>query len=320
MHTVSFLLLPGFSLVEVSTTLAVFDGANAMPESASRYAVRLLATRAGEVCSSGGISITAEALPPRFEAPPRMLIIAGGSTADFDSMGRSPRRRAREWLARHQRHVERGAAFGPAARLLLREAAAVAARRRRTAEARAAPSPGEAPVDDPRPDGRWVSTNSGWGMDVALSWIEQDHGRACAETVAARMPWPHSPTYGPGVRRGALHDVPPGEERIAKLHLWVAQNLREHLTVSRLAARSLMSVRSFARYYKRVTGLTPARGVERMRLDAARHLIETSARPLKAIAAQCGYGSQEVMRRAFVRNVGTSPAEYRRRHSAMIRG
>jgi transcriptional regulator GlxA family with amidase domain len=86
--------------------------------------------------------------------------------------------------------------------------------------------------------------------------------------------------------------------------------------VERLAALALVSLRTFSRFYKRATGLTPARGVEQIRLDAACRMIETSVRPLKAIAAQCGYRSQEVMRRAFVRNLQMSALEYRRRYAA----
>ena len=78
-----------------------------------------------------------------------------------------------------------------------------------------------------------------------------------------------------------------------------------------------MSTRSFARFYERATGLSPGRGVQQIRLDTARRLLETTTRPLKAIAAQCGYGSQEVMRRAFVRDLQMTPREYRRRHAGM---
>jgi transcriptional regulator GlxA family with amidase domain len=78
-----------------------------------------------------------------------------------------------------------------------------------------------------------------------------------------------------------------------------------------------MSTRSFARFYERSTGLSPGRGVQQLRLDAARRLLETSALPLKTIAGQCGYGSQEVMRRAFVRDLQMTPREYRRRLATM---
>jgi transcriptional regulator GlxA family with amidase domain len=101
------------------------------------------------------------------------------------------------------------------------------------------------------------------------------------------------------------------------LHLWIATHLREKLSVARLAQEVYMSARSFARFYGHATGLTPGRGVQQIRLDTACRLIETSTRPLKAIAAQCGYGSQEVMRRVFLRSLGMTPLEYRRRHAMM---
>lgn len=310
MHTVSFLLLPGFSLLEVSAAIAVFETANRLPELASpsrRYAVRLLAA-GRRVVSSSGIPMPADALPARADRTGRMLIVAGGAKADLSRLGQAPARRAREWLARQQRHVDRGAALGPAALLLLEDAMAAARVR--------APAAAQSPGGGAGTRGRWVATNSGWGMDVALSWIEQDHGRRCAETVAARLPGPRSPRYGPEGGRASPVEASPRDPRIAELHLWITQHLREELTVARLAQQMLMSTRSFARFHKRSTGRTPARAVERIRLEAACRLIETSVRPLKAVAAQCGYGSQEVMRRAFVRNLKMSPAEYRLRVAA----
>lgn len=82
-----------------------------------------------------------------------------------------------------------------------------------------------------------------------------------------------------------------------------------------LAQQIHMSARSFARFYRRATGVTPGRGVQQIRLEMACRLIEKSTRPLKTIAAECGYGSQEVMRRVFLRSLRMTPIEYRRRHA-----
>ncbi|MBT2326562.1 helix-turn-helix domain-containing protein [Variovorax paradoxus] len=317
MHTVSFLLLPGFSLLDVSGALAVFETANALAEVTANsrgYAVRLLAALEGAIVSSSGIPLTAEALPTRFNGTTHTLVIAGPPRAEPGAG--EPAQRLLEWLARNQRHIHRGAAFGKAASLLLQDAA-VAAARQALAKGRARhPIQAELePAAGPASGGGWASIASDSGIEVALSWVEQDHGRALAEAVAARMLEPRSRRYGPRGYRSALIERPCGDERIAQLHLWIRKHLREKLTVSRLAAQSLMSTRSFARFYGEATGSTPARGVEQIRLDAACRLIETSVRPLKAIAAQCGYGSSEVMRRAFVRNLKMTPAEYRRRYA-----
>ncbi|WP_431113249.1 GlxA family transcriptional regulator [Variovorax paradoxus] len=314
-----FLLLPGFSLLEVSSALAVFEAANATPEIAARsgrYSVRLLASQEGPVVSSSGVPVSAEALPARFSGP-QTLVIAGGTAASLSALAAAPARHLRQWLARQHRQVHRGAALGSAALQLLSDAAATSQRRHQAkAVAAAAVSRAHARRVDPSPHSAWVSIAMDGAIDLALSWVEQDHGRVCAEAVAARMPGPRSRAYGPSGFRSGLIEQASDDERIDALHLWITKHLRERLPVHRLAAQALMSLRSFARFYKQATGVTPARGVEQIRLDAACRLIETSVRPLKAIAAQCGYGSQEVMRRAFVRNLKMAPLEYRRRYGA----
>ncbi|HEY1458271.1 MAG TPA: helix-turn-helix domain-containing protein, partial [Solirubrobacteraceae bacterium] len=80
-----------------------------------------------------------------------------------------------------------------------------------------------------------------------------------------------------------------------------------------LAARAHMSPRHFARAFRGEVGLTPARYVERVRLEAARRRLEETAEPVAVIASACGFGTAETMRRAFLRGLEVGPAEYRRR-------
>lgn len=77
-----------------------------------------------------------------------------------------------------------------------------------------------------------------------------------------------------------------------------------------------MSARTFARAYVAQTGSTPAAMVESMRLEAARRALEDTTQPVKAIAAATGHGSEQNLRRVFLRRLGTSPGEYRKRFSA----
>jgi len=75
-----------------------------------------------------------------------------------------------------------------------------------------------------------------------------------------------------------------------------------------------MSPRNFARAFRAETGITPGRYVERVRLEAARRELEDTSQPIAAVAAACGFGTAETMRRAFLRALGVAPAEYRRRY------
>jgi transcriptional regulator GlxA family with amidase domain len=99
----------------------------------------------------------------------------------------------------------------------------------------------------------------------------------------------------------------------APLHGWIAAHLTGDLRVERLAEQAGMSPRTFARIYAGTMGITPARMVERIRVEAVRRTLEETDMPIKRIAAVCGFGQEERLRRAFARQVGTTPAEYRAR-------
>ena len=82
-----------------------------------------------------------------------------------------------------------------------------------------------------------------------------------------------------------------------------------------LAEAASMSERSFVRHYRRATGMTPARAIERMRVEAARQVLDQGL-PVKRVAARCGFGSEETMRRSFLRVLGATPRGYRERFSS----
>jgi transcriptional regulator GlxA family with amidase domain len=103
------------------------------------------------------------------------------------------------------------------------------------------------------------------------------------------------------------------DDHFADLHGWLAEHLAEHLTLSRLASQAGMSERTFLRRYRDATGLTPARAIERLRVEAARQFLAETRLPAKRVAARCGFGSEETMRRSFVRLQGVSPLDYRQR-------
>jgi transcriptional regulator GlxA family with amidase domain len=77
-----------------------------------------------------------------------------------------------------------------------------------------------------------------------------------------------------------------------------------------------MSERSFSRHYAQATGLTPVRAIERLRVEAARRLLSESRLPVKRISQRCGFGSEETMRRSFLRGLAATPQDYRARFSS----
>jgi transcriptional regulator GlxA family with amidase domain len=168
-----------------------------------------------------------------------------------------------------------------------------------------------------------VSTSAGMtaGMDLALALVEEDHGLEIARTVAR---WTVMFLQRPGGQSQF-------SERLA-LPAAVAAPIRETLDriaadpagdhrLPQLAQRVSLSERHLRRLFTEQTGTTPARFTERVRVEAARDLLAGSATPIDTLAADCGFGSAETMRRAFLRVLGVGPADYRarfrssRRHS-----
>jgi transcriptional regulator GlxA family with amidase domain len=100
---------------------------------------------------------------------------------------------------------------------------------------------------------------------------------------------------------------------IRELLVWMAENLGRDLSVEELAGRAAMSPRNFARVFLRDVGTSPAHFVEKLRVEAARRSLETGAKSLEQVAAATGFGSAELMRRAFHRCLEISPGDYRER-------
>lgn len=98
---------------------------------------------------------------------------------------------------------------------------------------------------------------------------------------------------------------------IGELQIWIAENLEGRLSVEDLAERMAMSVRNLERVFTREVGTTPSQYVLQMRVEAARRQLERTERGLKQVASANGFGSVDVMRRAFVRLLGITPRGYR---------
>jgi transcriptional regulator GlxA family with amidase domain len=168
-------------------------------------------------------------------------------------------------------------------------------------------------------DGR-VVTSAGVtaGIDLALALVEEDHGTAVARTVAR---WLVVFLQRPGGQSQFSErlqaPVPPASPIRSLVDGIVAEPGGDH-RVSALAERVALSERQLSRLFLRQTRTTPARFVERVRVEAARDLLEAGGLPVEAIATRCGFGSAETMRRAFHRVLGIGPAEYRQRFGASV--
>jgi len=167
-------------------------------------------------------------------------------------------------------------------------------------------------------DGRTVWTSAGVtaGIDLALALIEADCGHAVAMQAARRLVVFMKRPGGQAQFSEALTAQASAGGAFDELHGWMASNLHTELSVERLADAASMSRRTFARRYVEAVGRTPARTVAAMRVEAAASRLVQSRQPLKRIAADCGFGSEQNLRRAFERSYGVLPLDYRARFAA----
>jgi transcriptional regulator GlxA family with amidase domain len=138
----------------------------------------------------------------------------------------------------------------------------------------------------------------------ALVWLMTD-----TAIVFARRPG------GQSQFSAQLRAKPATTASIAELQRWVTDHLGENLTVEALATQASMSPRTFARFFVRETGMTPAAYVEELRVEAAQRLLETSDLTVGAVAGRVGMKHPEILHRAFRRRVGTTPDRYRQHFS-----
>ena len=183
--------------------------------------------------------------------------------------------------------------------------------------AAAALSPGEVEADPIflRDGPIWTSAGVTAGIDLALALVEEDLGRELALRVARQLVVFLKRPGGQSQFSALLQSQTSDDGSFARLHEWMAEHLGEDLRVEALAARAGMSPRNFARLYVRRLGTTPAKAVERLRLEAARRALEESGVSIARVAQVCGFGDEERMRRAFLRSLGVAPQHYRQRFS-----
>ena len=159
----------------------------------------------------------------------------------------------------------------------------------------------------------WTSAGITAGIDLTLAMVEEDHGHRLALAVARQLVMFLRRPGGQQQFSAALAAQAAPSASLRDLVAWIADNLHKPLTVELLAERARLSPRQFARVFARELGVTPSKLIDRLRVEAARRRLEESPRGLAAVAMACGFGSEETMRRAFLRQLGTPPGAYRER-------
>src|SRR5215467_4980985 len=157
----------------------------------------------------------------------------------------------------------------------------------------------------------YTSAGISAGIDLALAWVEEDCGAGLAHEAARELVlFLRRPGGQPQVSV-SLASQASAMMSIRELQIWIAEHLESKLSVEDLADRMAMSVRHFERVFTREVGTTPSQYVLQMRVEAARRQLERTDAGLKTVASEVGFGSVDLMRRAFVRLLGITPRRYR---------
>ncbi|MEV6280467.1 GlxA family transcriptional regulator [Nocardia sp. NPDC051832] len=313
MRTVLIVVFDGFQLLDLAGPADVFSSA-ALLGARPGYRVEIVAAASGAVRTSAGVQVLAGALGG-WAGPVDTLLVAGGLTALDTSNDDALIAGIREIAGR----AERVGSICSGAFLLAR-AGLLDGRRATTHWAGGELLASEFPAVLTDPDRIYVRDGSVWtsagvtaGIDLALAMVSADHGSELAREVARWLVvYLHRPG-GQSQFSAPVAAAPPQRNSLRTLQVWLEENLAEDLSLAALAARSGMSTRHFSRVFAAEIGTTPARYVERVRVGAARRLLETTDQPMDRVASTVGLGSPDTLYRIFHRHLGIPPGEYRAR-------
>jgi transcriptional regulator GlxA family with amidase domain len=309
-HEVAILVFEDFLLLDAAGPICALEVAN-RASGRMAYRTTVVAARARRVQSSSGVAIDACGLKDirKFDT----LIVAGGNGAEQAADDPLVRRFVQEAFRRGRR-----IASVCSGTYILAAAGLLEGRRATThwIEAkRLAQRYRDIEVDSDRifiKQGKvWTSAGVTAGIDLTLALIEEDLGQVVARNVAKGLVVYYRRPGGQS-QFSTLLEVASTESRFGPTLAWAREHLGERLSVERMATKSALSVRQFSRAFSLDVGMSPAKAIESLRVEAARSQIETGSSQLEAIARRIGFGSVDRMRHAFVRAYGQTPQELRR--------
>ncbi|MFJ3304246.1 GlxA family transcriptional regulator [Streptomyces sp. NPDC086549] len=309
-RTVLVVLFDGVQSLDVTGPLEVFAGAE--QHTPGSYRLRTASLDGGPVRSSSGLTLVPD-LALADASDPHTLLVPGGQ----GTRRRDPR--LTDWLRGHGPRAERLVSVCTGA-ILLAAAGLLDGRRATTHWAYCDRLARDHPAVEVDPDPIYVrdghvATSAGVtsGIDLALALVEEDLGRDTALAVARHLVVFLRRPGNQAQFSAQLAAQTARREPLRDVQQWISEHPDGDLSVESLAARARLSPRHFARSFQAETGTTPGRYVDLVRLEHARRLLEDTADGIEEISRASGYGTPEAMRRAFVRALGTAPAEYRRR-------
>jgi transcriptional regulator GlxA family with amidase domain len=313
------LVFPGFLLLDATGPAQVFSTANDEARDAGQqepYRIRMTAPGGGPVASSSGVSVLTEPLPRRSLAG-ATLIVAGGRGLNGDGTVLAPA--TISWVRRAAGEVARCCSVCTGAFVLAR-AGLLDGRRAVTHWLDAARLQAQYPAIEVQDDAIYIKdgpvyTSAGIaaGMDLALSLVEEDRGRAAALGTAKRLVVFYKRPGGQRQFSSELLAQADPQGLHGQLTGWLRPRVKRQIDVEQMAAAFALSVRTLHRRLQREAGISPAQLLLRLRMEAACGLLERPGMTVKRAASQSGFGSEYNLRRAFAAQLGVVPSEYQAR-------
>lgn len=306
MHTVGLLVFPNFQSLGLAVA-SVFEYANLL-SSEKVYHFRLVSEHGGPVMTSQTFSVNTERLG---DSSYDTLIVGGDNDCHLPSAS------LLAYLREAPEHIRRVGAICTGA-FVLAAAGLLEGKRATTHWYHASAFKKAYPnvlLDEDRiyvVDGQiWTSAGLSAGIDLALAIVEKDLGLELARQVARKLVI-YQRRGGGQSQFSTLLELDAKSDRVQTVLNHVRENLKDELSIESLAAVANLSPRQFSRVFTEETGISPAKAVERLRVEAARLMMETGHHPIEIIARETGFKDRERMRQAFLRAFGQSPQAIQR--------
>jgi transcriptional regulator GlxA family with amidase domain len=310
---VAVFAVPGVQMLDLAGPMDVFAEANRLLGNADAYQVEIVGLTLDTVVADNGTRFLPDVSLRTAKGPYDTLLVAGSPTISKYETNCE----LLDWITMQSRSARRLGSICTAA-FVLAHAGLLNGRKATTHWGSAERLRRMFPKVEVEPnriyikDGAiYTSAGVSAAMDLTLALIEEDHGRSIALRIAKEL---------------ILFLKRPGGQSQFSMHLaaqvsdagplqgineWILANLTKDLSVETLSNHLGISTRSFARLFKRETRVTPRDYVEAARVEAARRILEDSETPIKIVASLCGFADQAGLRRAFLRRINITPAEYR---------
>jgi transcriptional regulator GlxA family with amidase domain len=307
---IAFFVYPGFQIQDLSGPLSVFEVAGTSFDGVP-YRCDVVSLGGGLVASSSGLKVMTQKIR---QAPYDTLIVMGGSIPADPALLPSLPEQLDSCISKGIRRI----ASVCTGAFILAHAGLLNGRVATTHWKYATRLQKEFPkikVDSDRiftkDGGIWTSAGVTAGIDLALALVEEDLGSEVARSVARTL-IVYYRRPGNQSQFSAMADMEPESDRIRRVLSYMRENLTQAMPTEQLATVACLSPRQFGRAFLAETGETPAKAVERLRVEAARQRVERGLEPIELIARSVGFVDPERMRRAFIRVTGHPPQSIRR--------